>query len=151
MDNEDLTRAQQFVKEYEQGIMALYRYVPYFSEKGGRDVATEYDGSMGKSDLSFPVYDGTLMTFVKEAQRSIFMDRNYVYAYTRRHIRTNEQEEKAILNATIKDVDYLKAVLSKYVMEGMRKSGRWQDAVERRLFLNVILKLKEILDYNKRF
>ena len=51
----------------------------------------------------------------------------------------------------MKDEDLLNGVLTKYVMEGMRKTGVWQDAVERKLFLNVIKKYKEIMDYCKRF
>jgi len=120
-------------------------------EKGGKDVAADYDGSLGKSSLNFPVYDGTLMSFVREAQKTVFMDKNYCYSYTKRHIRTREQEEAAIQKATGRDADYLGGVIAKYVTEGMRKSGVWQDAVERKLFLNCILKLKEILDYYKRF
>ena len=84
-------------------------------------------------------------------QKTAFMDRNYSYAYTRRRIKNTAQEEAAIKNATMKDEDLLNGVLTKYVMEGMRKTGVWQDAVERKLFLNVIKKYKEIMDYCKRF
>ncbi len=91
------------------------------------------------------------MTFVKMIPNTVFMDRNYFYAYTKRRIKTTAQEEAAIKNATIKDDDMLNAVLSKYSKEGMRKTGVWQDAVERKLFLNVIKKYKEILDYCRRF
>lgn len=151
MGNEELTQAQQYIQKYEADILKLMRYVPYFEEKGGKDVAADYDGSLGKSSLNFPVYDGTLMSFVREAQKTVFMDKNYCYSYTKRHIRTREQEEAAIQKATGRDADYLGGVIAKYVTEGMRKSGVWQDAVERKLFLNCILKLKEILDYYKRF
>lgn len=151
MGNEELTQAQQYIQKYEADILKLMRYVPYFMDIDAKKVASEYDGSLGKSSLSFPVYDGTLMSFIKEAQKTVFMDKNYCYAYTKRRIRTKEQEEAAIQNATGRDADYLCGVISKYVTEGMRKSGVWQEAVERKLFLNSILKLKEILDYYKRF
>ena len=41
----------------------------------------------------------------------------------------------------------LKGILSKYVLEGMRKGRRWSEAVEEGIFLNVVRKMKENLDY----
>ena len=150
MDNhEDMTRGQKYIHDYEESIMTLYRYVPYLTERGGKDISQEYDGSLGRSSMSFPVYDGTLLSFVREIQKSALFDRNYVYAYSKRRIRTPEQEEKAVKDAAFADIDMLRAVLSKYAVEGMRKTGVWQDAVERKLFLTAIVKLKEFLDYYK--
>ncbi|MBQ3786140.1 MAG: hypothetical protein II799_02595 [Lachnospiraceae bacterium] len=148
---DDLTQVQQFVKKYDEDLQKLLPYIPYFEERGARDVARDYDGEQGHSSMTFPVYDGTLMSFVKLCQKTSFMDRNYSYAYTRRRIKNKAQEEAAIKNATMKDEDLLNGVLTKYVMEGMRKTGVWQDAVERKLFLNVIKKYKEIMEYCKRF
>ena len=144
-NKDDLTQVQQFIRKYEADIEKLLPYIPYFEERGAKDVAKTYDGEQGHSSVAFPVYDGTLMTFVKMCQKTVFMDRNYFYAYTRRRIKSTAQEEAAIKNATIKDDDMLNAVLSKYVNEGMRKTGVWQDAVERKLFLNVIKKYKELI------
>lgn len=149
--NEDYTQARAFVDEFDKTISQLLPYVPYFTEKGGQDVSSDYDGKLGESKIKFPVYDQTLMNFIKLVQKTNLMDRNYVYAYTKRRIKTFAQEEKYIETATIRDTDYLKGVISKYVSEGMRKTGVWQDAVERKLFLKVILKFKELLDFNKRY
>lgn len=148
VSKEELTKAQAFCLEYREPIMKLMKYVPWLESVGGNDVAKTYDGSMGKSDVSFPVYDGTLMTFVKELQKTVFMDKNYPYAYTKRHIRTPEDEIRCIENATIDDMDLFKGVLTKYTMEGMRKSTRWAEAVERKLYLKVINKMYEILMFN---
>lgn len=150
-EKEQLTQAKAFIQKYDKDFEILYKYVPWLMEKGAKDVAHDYDGELGHSSLNFPVYDGTLMSFVRTAQKTVFMNKNYAYAYTRRHIKSTTDEQKYIDNATIRDDDYLNAVISKYVQEGMRKSGVWQDAVERKLFLNVLLKYKELLDYNKRF
>lgn len=145
------TQGQAFIEKYEADILKLSRYIPYFTEKRDSSVAQDYDGSLGKSSMSFPVYEGTLMSFVREAQKTVFMDRNYVYAYSKRRIKTNAAEETAIEKATIKDLDLLNGVMSKYVMEGMRISGVWQDAVARGLFLRVLEKSKELLEYYKRY
>lgn len=150
-DSQGKTQGQLFIEKYEADIIKLSRYIPYFTEKKAQQIGQDYDGSLGKSSINFPVYEGTLMSFVREAQKTVFMDRNYVYAYTKRRIKTNAAEETAIEKATIKDLDLLDGVMSKYVMEGMRISGVWQDAVSRGLFLRVLEKAKELLEYHKRF
>jgi len=151
MKKEELTFIQQYIKKYDEDFQKLAPYIAYFEEKAGQAIWHEYDGEQGHSSMAFPVYDGTLMSFVRTAQKTVFMDRNYFYAYTKRRIKTPKQEEQALLNATIKDDDLLNAVISKYVTEGMRKTGVWQDAVTRGLFLNALKKHKENLEYCKRF
>ena len=142
-----LTNGQAFCLEYGQDIQNLSRYIPWLMEKKGRDVSSEYAGEYGNSQLKFPVYDSTLMTFVREAGKTRLMDKNYAYAYTRYKIKTNEDEKKAILNAGIKDIDLLKGVFTKYISEGMRKSGKWQEAIERQVFLDILQKLNDLLVY----
>ena len=145
--NEEITQGEQFCQQYREEILKLTRYLPWLSSVSGNDVSKAYDGSLGKSDISFPVFDSTLLNFVKELQKTQFMDKNYPYAYTRRHIKTPEDEIKYIDKAWLNDIDYLKAVLTKYTTEGMRKAGRWSEAVDRGLYTRVIEKLYEILMY----
>ena len=97
---EDLTQMQKYINKYDADMQRLLPYIPYLEEKGGSDVAHDYDGEQGKCSMAFPVYDGTLMSFIREAQKTVFMDRNYVYAYTRRRIKTKQQEEQALEKAT---------------------------------------------------
>ena len=151
MEKEDLTQMEQYIRKYDSDMKKLEPYIAYFEQMLGQAVSKPYDGEQGHSSMEFPVYDGTLMSFVRTAQKTVFMDRNYVYAYTKRRIKTTAAEEQYLKNATIKDEDFINAVLSKYVMEGMRKTGVWQDAVKRGLFLGALKKHKEILDYCKRF
>lgn len=150
-DYEEKTQRQAFLEKYEADVMKLARYIPYFMDKGGKDVARDYDGQQGHSSIAFPVYDGTLMSFVREAQNTGIIDRNYVYAYTRRRIRTGQQEISAIENAGIKDDDLLRGVISKYVLEGMRKTGVWQTAVERQLFLKTLVRFKDLIEESRRY
>lgn len=146
----ELTSGELFILSYGDDIIKLSRYIAWLSQKSGEDVSKKYTGEMGKSSLHFPVFDSTLLSFVKEARGTKLMDINYRYAYTRRRIKNTEEEENAILSAGIKDIDLLKAVLSKYVMEGMVKSGKWAEAVDRQLFLQVLCKLKDLLDFYNR-
>lgn len=150
-EHEEKTERQVFLEKYEAEVQKLSRYIPYFMDKGGKDVASDYDGKLGHSSLAFPVYDGTLMSFVREVQKTSLIDRNYAYAYTRRHIRTMQQEVSAIEKARVKDADLLCGVLSKYVLEGMRKTGVWQEAVERRLFLKTLERFKELVEECKKY
>ena len=143
----ELESGELFYRTYGESILKLSAYIPWFMSKSGRDVAHEYSGEYGKASIAFPVYDGTLLNFIKEAKETNLIDRNYPYAYTRWGVRSKEAEERTIAQAELKDVDFLRGVLSKYVLEGMTKSVVWTEAVERRIFLNVLCKLKEIAEF----
>ena len=58
-----------------------------------------------------------------------------------------EDELLAIKRSDIREMDVLKGILSRYVMEGMTKGRRWSEAVENGIFLKVIKKMKENLDF----
>ncbi len=148
IDKEEIAYRQQVVNEYRADVEKLARYLSWLESKKGKSVQQSYSGSgIEEHSISFPVYDGTLMNFVKEAQRTKLMDRNYRYVYSRYRIRVVEDELRAIKRADIKEMDVLKGILSKYVLEGMRKGRRWSEAVEQGIFLNVVRKMKENLDY----
>lgn len=148
IDKEDIAYRQQVVNEYRADVEKLARYLPWLESKRGKSVQQSYSGSgIEEHSISFPVYDGTLMNFVKEAQRTKLMDRNYRYIYSRHRIRIVEDELRAIKRADIKEMDVLKGILSRYVMEGMTKGRRWSEAVENGIFLDVVRKMKENLDF----
>lgn len=128
--------------------MPLLRYLPWLEKSVGTNVSRNYDGSdMGEKLMSFPIYDGTLMNFVKEAGNSIFMDRNYRYVYTRNRIFSHDDERKAIAKATIKEWGILCGILSYYVMGGRIRSTLWSEAVQERIFYLVISKMVEIVEF----
>ena len=142
--------ADEMMKKYGKDILDLCAYIPYFSERGKRDVEKPYDGKYGESKLKFPVFDSTLLSFVKKAQASKLMDRNYLYVYSRMRLRTHDDERKFIERATIRDVDALRGIISRYVLEGQRKGTRWGEGVEEKIYLNVLLKLKGFIDFYKK-
>lgn len=147
-ENEEIAYRQQVVNEYRADVERLARYLPWLESKKGGSVQQSYSGSgIQEHSISFPVYDSTLLNFVKEAQRTKLMDRNYRYVYSRCRIRVVEDELLAVKRASIKEMDVLKAILSRYVMEGMTKGKRWSEAVENGVFLAVISKMKENLDF----
>ncbi|MCM1262998.1 MAG: hypothetical protein NC313_09785 [Butyrivibrio sp.] len=147
-EKEEIEYRRRVVGEYRPDVERLTRYLPWLEEKAGRNVSEQFEGSgIGEHSIPFPVYDSTLLGFVKEVQRTKLLDRNYVYVYSRNKIRTVEDELKAIAQADITQMDVLKGILSKYIMGGMTKGRMWTDAVQNRIFLNVVRKMKENLDF----
>ena len=148
MEKEDIAYRQQVVNTYKSDVEKLIRYLPWLAEKADSSVVETYEGSGIKGhSIPFPVYDGTLMSFIKEVQKTGLIDRNYPYIYSQYRIRTVQDELNAISQADIKEMNVLKGILSKYVLGGMTKGGMWTEAVSNRIFLNVISKMKENLEF----
>lgn len=147
-ENEDIEYRRRIVGDYRPDVDRLVRYLPWLEEKTGKSVSSQFeDSGIGENSIPFPVYDSTLLGFIKEVQRTKLLDRNYVYIYSKNKIKTTEDELKAISQADITHMDILKGILSKYVMGGMTKGRMWEEAVRNRIFLNVVRKMKENLDF----
>ena len=139
---------EQVLTEYRGEVEKYLKYIPWLQQKAGVQVSSIYSGDgIAAHSVSFPVYDGTLMSFVKEMSNSKFMDRNYPYVYSRYRIRTVQDEKRVIANVTIRDMDILKGILSKYVLGGMTKGTVWSTAVTEGIFLDILLKMKEIVEF----
>ena len=150
MEKEDVVYRQQVVNTYKPDVEKLIRYIPWLEEKSaeGSIVSETYGGNgIKENSISFPVYDSTLMSFIKEVQRTTLVDRNYPYIYAQRRIRTVQDELNAISRADIKEMDVLKGILSKYILGGMTKGRMWTEAVSNKIFLNVIRKMKENIEF----
>ena len=144
----ELENRRQQVEEYKRDLVPLLRYLPWLEKSMGTKVSRTYDGSeMGEKVMGFPVYDGTLMNFVREASKSAFMDRNYRYVYTRNHIKSHDDERKVIASATIKEWGILCGILSYYVLGGRTRSTLWSEAVTENIFYLVVSKMCEIVEY----
>ena len=139
---------EELVEYYKPDVERLYRYLPYFEGKRANDVAQVYrgDGSVEQT-MVFPVYDSTLLAFIKEVQQTVFLDYNYRYIYTRNMIHNHKDEWDKIDMATITDMDMLGGMLSKYVLGGMTKSVLWKEAVEFEIFYRVIQKMHELIKF----
>lgn len=148
MEKEDIAYRQQIVNTYRPDVEKLIRYLPWLEEKAGSSVAEAYEGSgIKEHSITFPVYDSTLMSFIKDVQRTGLLDRNYPYIYSQHRIRTVQDELDAISRADIKEMNVLKGILSKYVLGGMTKGRLWTEAVANRIFLKVISKMKENIEF----
>ena len=143
----ELEARQKIIDEYQQAVKPLMTFMPWLEQHSGKESYTVYGGEgIKEHSLSFPVYDGTLMNFVRQAAKTSLMDRNYRYVYTRNHLRNHEDERKAIQNATQKEWGILKGILSNYVMGGQVKGVLWSEAVREDIFYLVLLQMKKIVD-----
>lgn len=139
---------QQLIQEYKENVMPLLRYLPWLEKNQGKSMSSIYGGEdIGAHSVTFPVYDGTLMNFVKEAARSSLMDKNYKYVYTRNHIRNHDDERRIIKAAGWREWDVLKGILSKYVLEGRIKGMVWNEAVREDIFYLILKQMREIIEY----
>ncbi len=146
--DQDLEYRQQQIQDYKRILLPLLRYLPWLEEKSGTEVSTLFRGEgLEEHSVVFPVYDATLMNFVREASKSELMDRNYLYVYSRRGIRSHDDERRLIQKADIRDWDMLRGIFSKYVLGGRTKAILWSEAVSERLFYLVMKQMKEIVEY----
>lgn len=145
MDSDKLS-VEEMVEYYKPDVEELAVYIPWLeTHKGGESSSVFTGEGVEKNSITFPVYDTTLMNFVKAAQASSLMNRNYVYVYSRNRIRTEADEHRFIRNATIKEMGDLWGILSKYILKGMTKAALWSEGVRNGVFLELLLKMKEIL------
>ena len=146
MEESNEYRAQQR-KEYMAKLMPLFSYIPYLKNKEGAKTRTLYEGDeLSKVSIPIPVFDGTVISFVKEAQKTGLVTKNYVYAYNKINADGPKEERLFISGATIRDLDAVIAIMSKYVLGGLTKSKMWSEAVEEGVWLHCLIKLKELLE-----
>lgn len=143
----DVDTRKNLIQQYQPDARLLVRYISWLEQKGGGGVMNSYEGEgVEKTTFTFPVYDPVLLSFVKTAKTTRFMIRNYQYVYNRNRIKTPEQEKKIIRNASLRDMELLSGILSRYVLGGMTKGILWAQGVENGVFLEVLYKLQELLE-----
>ncbi|MCQ2525350.1 MAG: hypothetical protein MJ130_01155 [Lachnospiraceae bacterium] len=145
MDN-DIEYIKELMAQYKADIEPLMKYLPWLREATAASAMTMYRGeSMGEGSLAFPVYDSTLMSFIKVANDSALIDRNYPYVYTRKRITTPAQERDIIVACDYKSWDVLKGIFSRYVLGGRTKGVLWSQGVSEQIFCLVLEKMQEIV------
>lgn len=144
---QDIEYRRRLVEGYRKEVEPLFRYLPWLEAKRGAEVSSVYkENGLGQNSVAFPVYDSTLLAFVKEVQRGSLTDRNYVYVYSRYHISGPKEERRLIAGVTIKNIEILTGILSYYICGGTTKGWLWSQAVEEGIFLDILQKFKELFD-----
>ena len=137
------------LEKYRADVNELSRYLDWLESKKGQDVGNKYAPGEGKktTTISVPTYDSTLLAFVKKVQKSCFYNKNYVYVYSRLHIRSAEDEHRAIDNCQIMELDVPGAILTNYCMKGMTKAYMWTEGVKNGVFWHAVSRMKELIEF----
>ncbi len=147
-NRDDLAYRRELVEQYRPIVEKLVTYLPWLESKRGQNVSDNFSGEgIAEHSISFPVYDSTLLALVKLLQSTPLIDRNYVYVYSRNRLKTHEDEVRLIHNSELKDTANIGAVLSKYVLEGMRKGTMWTEGVTSGVFFEAITQLKKNVEF----
>jgi len=138
----------QVLNLYREDVNKLAEYLSWLEDKSGKVISQIYSGdNIGASSVTFPVYDSMLMSFIKLAESTSLMDRNYRYVYTRNGIKTPEDALKFIDKANILQMDMLGGILSYYVLGGRSRAKLWSEGMDTAIFYHVVLKMKELIDF----
>ncbi len=136
----------QKTAEYKAKFEPLFAYIPYFTKMEGEVTRSVYEGEgLQDNSVPVPVFDSTVLSFVKEAQRTGLMDRNYVYKYSKYRMKNSTDERMMISSCQIRDIDTIVAIMSKYVLGGMTKGILWSEAVREGIWLHCLVKVKELV------
>ncbi|MBQ8946645.1 MAG: hypothetical protein IJ058_07530 [Lachnospiraceae bacterium] len=145
---DDLAYRRELVDKYRPFVEKLTTYTSWLESKKGNAVSSTYTGDgIAEHSISFPVYDSTLLALIKLLQSTPLIDRNYVYVYSRNRIKTKEDELNLIHRSELKDTANIGAVMSRYVLEGMRRGSMWTEGVTSGIFLEAINQLKKNIEY----
>ena len=128
-------------REYMADVELLSKYMNWIEKKSGQQVRNFYDGEEDQKLIQIPVYDSTLLAFVKDAGKTKLMDRNYRYVYTRYKIKSVDDELRLLRHAHLKDMDLFRGILSSYVMRGRSKSSVWSDGIKNGVFLELMRRM----------
>lgn len=145
MNGEELDLREQAIEQYTPDVEKLVRYLSWLKKQTAETATSYYDGEGKETLLQIPVFDSTLLNFVKEAEKTQFMTKNYPYVYSRFRIRSHEDEIRLMRTANVKDIDIFKGILSKYVLEGKRRPSAWRDAISENIFVTAVECLDEIV------
>lgn len=136
------------INTYKADVEALVRFLPWLEKRAGEKLSTNYSPEDGAEiTMKVPVYDSTLLSFIKAAKQTKFINKNYVYTYSRYKIRNSEDELKLIDRVQIMDIELLGNILSKYVIKGNTKGAVWSEGMENGVYLKLITKMKSLIEY----
>lgn len=134
MYGQETNSREIIIEQYSAELKMLLKYLPYLRKMKYNTTANFYEGDGEHHVIQIPVYDSTLLGFVKAASKTTLVYRNYPYVYNRLKLDTVKKELEAMENGKVQDIDLYRAVLSKYVLGGMTKSILWTTAAQEGIF-----------------
>ncbi|MCR5686958.1 MAG: hypothetical protein K6G58_02950 [Lachnospiraceae bacterium] len=150
MYGQEANLKEQIIEEYKDDLVKLLKYLPFFEKKGADAGQKYYEGDGENKVIPVPVYDPTLLAFVKEIKTTKFINRNYPYIYRRWRMPDANAERIAMGSATLRDIDLFRGIMSRYVLEGQTRAVMWTAGVEERIFATALTRLRSLMfDYSK--
>ena len=138
----------ELIRKYRGDVEKLSKYLSWLESKGGEKMCSNYNpDEKTNTTMIVPIYDSTLLGLVKTAQGTAFMNRNYVYTYSRKKLVTAKDEHDFIDSTKIMDLPALGDILSSYVMKGMVKGSVWCEGVNNGVLYHVIKQMKELIEF----
>ncbi|MCR4922849.1 MAG: hypothetical protein K5931_02440 [Lachnospiraceae bacterium] len=134
--------SEKIRNEYKRDVDRLVRYLPWFDKIQGKSVQSFYDGEKDFKVIQIPVFDSNLLAFVKDADKTSLLSKNYPYIYRRYRIKGPEDELKLVNNAHLKDIELLKGILSKYILGGKSKAALWKEGIDNGVIYAIIKRFK---------
>lgn len=139
---------ENIVSEYKETVEELCKFLPWLERRSAGEVMSIYDPNRESSfTMGIPIYDGTLLRFVKYLETTKFMNKNYEYVYRRNGMRDSKDELRMIQRVGIQQIDVLGAILSKYTLKGKVKGVVWKEGMDNGVFLATVKKLKELIEF----
>ena len=148
MENDKQSISEK-IATYKGDVEQLIKYLPWLESKSGEQTYRNYVPDQAEKDkaMSVPVYDSTLLQFIKTAQKTKFVNKNYVYTYSRKRIKTAADEHKLIDSCQIMELQVLGDILSMYVLKGMVKGKIWSEGVSNGVLAHVVRRMKELIEF----
>ena len=140
---------QELITKYRGDVEKLVKYLPWLEQNNKKSMKNSInpDENGSETAMKVPVYDSTLLSFIKTAKTTSFINRNYVYTFSVNRIKTAEDELQFIERAQIMDMQKLGDILSKYVIKGMTKGPVWSEGMESGVYYAIVSKMKELVEF----
>ena len=139
----------ELIAQYKGDVEKLVKYLPWLEQNNLKNLKSDYnpDEGGGVTTIKVPVYDSTLLAFIKVAKTTSFMNKNYIYTFSRNGLKTTKDELRFIEKCQIMDIEKLGDILSKYVLKGMSKATLWTEGMEAGVYYAVVKKMKELIEF----
>lgn len=148
-ENEKLSR-EEIIELYQDDAMKLLQFYGWAKKISGQSMSDVYKGqNIEEHSMAVPVYDATLLQFIKTAEKTKFMNRNYVYTYSRNRIKTAQDEIRLIEECTLQDMKVLGDILSSYCYRGDVKGAVWNEGIKQGVYIALLDKIKTLLEVKK--
>lgn len=139
---------EDIIAYYQPEVEKIAKYTSWLvSQQGESSFSNFKDQGIDGSSIAFPVYDSNCLAFVRLCQSTGLMNRNYVYTYSRKRLKTSADELAYIQKATIREMGELWDILSRYILEGNTKAVLWSEGARNGVYLALIRKMQELIAF----